>query len=97
MRALLEVVRIIVIFTLFGGLGWGLIHNSYTINETTESFSWMGACAILLILFVWYRNKLQFSGWYKKEGGVKLSKRISLILIVSSVVLFILPFVLGNL
>ena len=51
------------------GIRWAIIGNIYTINEATESYSWLGAMAILLLLFVLYRNKLQFSGWY--EGKVK--------------------------
>ena len=94
---LLELLRIIIIFMILGGLGWAIIGNSYTINEVTESYSWLGAIAILLLLFVLYRNKLQFSGWYKGEGRVKLPKSVSLTLILSSLLLILLPFVLGAL
>ena len=82
---------------ILGGLGWAVIGNIYTINEATESYSWLGAIAILLLLFVLYRNKLQFSGWYKGEGRVKLPKSVSLTLILSSILLILLPFVLGAL
>ena len=94
---LLELLRIIIIFMILGGLGWGIIGNIYTINEATESYSWLGAIAILLLLFVLYRNKLQFSGWYKGEGRVKLPKSVFLTLILSSILLILLPFVLGAL
>ena len=94
---LLELLRIIIIFMILGGLGWAIIGNIYTINEATESYSWLGAIAILLVLFVLYRNKLQFSGWYKGEGRVKLPKSVSLTLILSSILLILLPFVLGAL
>ena len=94
---LLELLRIIIIFMILGGLGWAVIGNIYTINEATESYSWLGAIAILLLLFVLYRNKLQFSGWYKGEGRVKLPKPVSLTLILSSILLILLPFVLGAL
>ena len=94
---LLELLRIIIIFLILGGLGWAIIGNIYTINEATESYSWLGAIAILLLLFVLYRNKLQFSGWYKGEGRVKLPKSVSLTLILSSILLILLPFVLGAL
>ena len=94
---LLELLRIIIIFMILGGLGWAIIGNIYTINEATESYSWLGAIAILLLLFVLYRNKLQFSGWYKREGRVKLPKSVSLTLILSSILLILLPFLLGAL
>ncbi|MFD1361569.1 hypothetical protein [Lentibacillus salinarum] len=95
MRTLLELLRIIIIFALLGGLGWMLIENIYTVNEATEAYSWLGAIAILLLLFVLYRNKLQFSGWYKGKGKVKLPKSVSYTLISSSILLIISPFVLG--
>ncbi|MEQ6391201.1 hypothetical protein RZN22_18125 [Bacillaceae bacterium S4-13-58] len=97
MRTILELLRIIIIFMLLGGLGWAIIGNIYTINETVESYSWLGAIAILLLLFVLYRNKLQFSGWYKGKGRLKLPKFVSLTLILSSIILLLLPFVLGTL
>lgn len=96
MRLLLELLRIIFIFILLGGLGGAIIRNIYTINEATEPYSWLGAIAILLLLFVLYRNKLQYSGWYR-EGGQKLSKSVSLTLILSSILIIVLPFVLGAL
>jgi uncharacterized membrane protein len=81
MRLFLELLRIIIIFMLLGGLGWAIIGNIYTINEATEPYSWLGAIAILLLLFVLYRNKLQFSGWYKGKGRLKLPKPVSFTLI----------------
>ncbi len=82
---------------LLGGLGWAVIGNIYSISESTDSYSWLGAIAIFLLLFVWYRNKLQFSGWYKGKGKVKLPKSVSLTLIISSVLLMIIPFIVGYL
>lgn len=96
MRILLELLRIIFIFMLLGGLAWLIIGNVYRANEAIESYSWLGGIAILLLLFVLYRNKLQFSGWYKGEGKVKLPKPVSISLILSSIVLMVLPFVLGS-
>ncbi|ASK64180.1 hypothetical protein CFK37_19515 [Virgibacillus phasianinus] len=97
MGTLLELLRIIVIFGLLGALCWVVIGNIYTINETTETYSWLGALAILVLLFVLYRNKFQFSGWYKGEGRKKLPKKVSVILISISVILIISPFVLSSL
>lgn len=95
MRTVLELLRIIIIFALLGGLGWAIIENIYTINKSTESYSWLGALAILVLLFVLYRNKLQFSGWYKGKGRKKLPKKVSNTLIVTSIILIIAPFIFG--
>ena len=97
MRILLELLRIIFIFGLLGGFGWAIMGNIYSINEATETYGWLGGIAILLLLFVLYRNKLQFSGWYNGKNKVKLPKIVSLTLIVLSVLLIILPFVFGAL
>lgn len=97
MRILLELLRIIIIFGLLGGLIWAIIGNIYTINEATETYSWLGGIAVLVLLFVLYRNKLQFSGWYQGNSRKKLPNNVSLILIFSSILLIILPFVLGSL
>ncbi|WP_208586192.1 hypothetical protein [Gracilibacillus suaedae] len=97
MRTLLELLRIIFIFLLLGGLGWAIIENIYTINEAIEGYSWLGALAILVLLFVLYRNKLQFSGWYQGDGREKLPRNVSITLILTSIMLFIAPFILGSL
>ena len=44
-----------------------------------------------MFIFVLYRNKLQFSGWYKGEGKEKLSKTVSQTLITISVILLLFP------
>ncbi|RLL40595.1 hypothetical protein D8M04_18790 [Oceanobacillus piezotolerans] len=97
MRTSLELFRIIIIFMVLGALGWGVIGNVYTINETTESYSWLSGIAIFILLFVLYRNKLQFSGWYKGKGKAKLPKSVTGTLILSSILLIILPFAISSL
>lgn len=93
----LELLRILVILGIFFAVGWVIIGNIYSLNEATESYSWLGAIAILILIFVFYRNKLQFSGWYKGEERVKLPKSVTVTLILSSRLLIILPFLLGSL
>jgi hypothetical protein len=97
MRTLLELMRIIIIFALLGGFGWAIIGNLYTSNGVTESYSWLGALAIFVLLFVLYRNKLQFSGWYKGKGRKKLPRNVSISLISISIILIIGPFILESL
>ncbi|WP_080875950.1 hypothetical protein [Oceanobacillus timonensis] len=94
MKILLELIRIIVIFGILGALGWAMIGHIYTINEATETYSWLGAIAMLLLLFVLYRNKLQFSGWHK--GKSKLPKSVTIVCILIAVMLFLLPFLIGE-
>jgi hypothetical protein len=97
MTTFLELFRIIFIFGLLGGLSWTIVGTFYIQFEVSENYSFLGGIAIFLILFVLYRNKLQFSGWYKGKGREKLSKTLSLILILSSLVLIISPLLLSSL
>ncbi|WP_245830982.1 hypothetical protein [Sediminibacillus massiliensis] len=97
LRIILELLRICFIFLLLGGLIWQLIGGLYTINSPTAQYSWLAGLGVLLLLFVVYRNRWQFSGWYKGEERVRLSKRVSLSLIVISVFLLVAPFIVGTL
>lgn len=92
MKVILEILRIIIIFGVLGTLGWFILENIYTANEINPSYSWFGSLAILLLLFVLYRNKLQFSGWYQGEGRKKLPKKVSNTLTSISIILMIMPF-----
>lgn len=94
MRTFLELLRILFLLGILFALVWVIIGNIYALNEVTE-YSWLGAIAILLLIFVLYRNKLQFSGWYKGKEVVKLPKFVTVTLILISILLIILPFLLG--
>ena len=63
MRVLLEIMRILLIFAILGMLGWGILQYIYELFEVNEDYTWLGSLAVVLLLFVLYRNKLQFSGW----------------------------------
>ncbi|MBP1947199.1 hypothetical protein [Virgibacillus litoralis] len=95
MRVILELLRIIFIFMLLGGLVWLVIGNIYTINEVTESYQWIAALGIYVSLFVLYRNRFQFSGWYKGKGRKKLSQPTTLLLMCCSIFMLTLPIILG--
>ncbi|WHY96419.1 hypothetical protein [Peribacillus simplex] len=94
MRVLLELIRIILIFGIAGTI-FSTIVNGIYINIGVNEFGWLGSIAILLLLFVWYRNKLQFSGWYSGKGKEKLPKMASQTLILCSVFLLCAPPVLS--
>lgn len=97
MRVLLELLRIIIILGLLGGVIWTVIENIYTLNAATERYSWLGMIAIFILLFVLYRNKLQFSGWYTGKGKKRLPKNVSYSLIIISILLMGSPFILNSL
>jgi hypothetical protein len=88
MRVILELLRIILIFGFFGGFFYNVLNNVYKSLGVTQ-YEWLGFLAILLMLFIIYRNKWQFTGWYK--GKEKLPKKVTNILSFFSVLLLILP------
>ncbi len=95
MRVLLELFRILFIFALAGFFFGAILSALYSkMGIEQEKYGWLGSIAILLLLFVLYRNKLQFNGWYKGSERVKLPKVVSQILIFSSIGLLLLPPVL---
>jgi hypothetical protein len=96
MRFLLEILRIVSILLVFGGLLsylTGHVYATLGFNLDNSEYLWLIWIAILLLLFVFYRNRLQFSGWYKGEGMKQLPKPITFVLIGCSIILFtITPF-----
>jgi hypothetical protein len=94
MRVLLELLRIVIIFTVLGGLAWEVVQSIYTSNETTKAYQWLGGVAIYMLLFVLYRNKLQFNGWYIGNGRKKLPSVVTTTLVWSSIILIVSPFVI---
>lgn len=95
MRILLELFRIYFIFWFLGVIGYQIINNIYLKNGVNNNYSWFGMVAVLILLFVLYRNKLQFSGWYQGKNMNKLPESISKGLIIISIFLLVLPLVLG--
>ena len=92
MRVLLELIRLTVIFVFFYGMLGSLLYYLYLkIGVNTDKYLWMGYIAILLVFFLLYRNKLQFSGWYTGKGREKLPKWASKSLVSISILLLLLP------
>ncbi|MGE7765041.1 hypothetical protein [Peribacillus sp. NPDC096540] len=92
MRVILELVRILLIFGLGGAIISTVLIAIYkSIGVNMDQYGWLGSVAILILLFVWYRNKLQFSGWYTGKGKEKLPKKVSQVLILCSLLLLVSP------
>ncbi|MFD0050394.1 hypothetical protein ACFVHQ_13855 [Actinomycetes bacterium NPDC127524] len=80
MKVLLEILRIIIIFLLGGGLLYALLNSFYSSLGTENPYDvWFIWAAVLIFLFVLYRNKLQFTGWTSGYSRRKLSKKTTLI------------------
>ncbi|MFC9542465.1 hypothetical protein ACFTQ7_21725 [Lysinibacillus sp. NPDC056959] len=95
-RLFLELIRIIVIFLVLGSMMGALVKLIYAnlgINVDNTNGGWLVGISIYILFFVLYRNKFQFSGFYKGPGKEKLPKEVSNSLILCSILmLFIAPF-----
>lgn len=94
LRVPLELLRIIFIFLLLGGLIWALIGTIYQF-EGVENYQWLPGIGVYIILFVLYRNRLQFSGWYIGKGRQQLRIKVSRTLISIAILLLVAPFVMN--
>ena len=98
MRIILEILRVMFILLMLLMILGAVFKNFYiNIGNGAEKYSWISLIAILILTFVLYRNKYQFSGWYEGEGKEKLPRKVSQILITSSVILILLPPILAQL
>lgn len=52
---------------------------------------WSMGVGNILVFFVLYRNYFQFKGWYKSENNQKLSKNTTIILVLISLILILIP------
>ncbi|WP_245917386.1 hypothetical protein [Bacillus canaveralius] len=82
MKILLELLRIVFIFFILGGIMTELLINVYaSTGINVDDYNWMGVLGILILLFVLYRNRWQFSGWYSGNGREKLPVKTSNLLL----------------
>lgn len=75
--------------------GVRLIYTTLRINVDGTYGGWLGGIAIYFLLFVLYRNKLQFSGFYDGPKQQKLPRKITCILVTGAIFLLILPLLLS--
>lgn len=92
MGLILELIRIIVIFGVLGALFSTVLSEVYTkIGVNLSNSGWWSSFGILILIFVLYRNKFQFSGWYNGKGKEKLTNKVTGLLVSCSIVLMLLP------
>ncbi|WP_088014659.1 hypothetical protein [Gottfriedia acidiceleris] len=89
---ILEVIRIILIFGLLGALFSTVVSEAYKEMGVNLTYTgWWSSIGILVLIFVLYRNKFQFSGWYNGKGGQKLTKVVTKLLISCSIIMILIP------
>jgi hypothetical protein len=98
MVRILELFRVLALF-LFGTSlllyfeNW--LYGIFNLDLMGSSVNWMPAMANLIIIFMLYRNWLQFSGWFKSDKNIKLSQLTTLILLAITIILLVMPFIIG--
>ncbi len=96
-RVLLEFIRMVFLLIIFYLLLGKTIALIYQKLRTKDSITYgiMMVISILILFTVLYRNKLQFSGWYKGNVNEKLSKTLTKWLISIALLILSLPPVLS--
>lgn len=86
----LEILRIVCLYAVVGGILFAILHFAYELLgvEQHEGFLFT---AIGLLLFIRYRNKWQWTGWYKGENRKSLSGKTTSILMTVTGILLIVP------
>lgn len=96
LRVILEFMRIIFLLLLLGAFFGYVLETLYgEWGVDLANYGWMGTLGVLLIIFVLYRNKLQWSGWYQGAGRANLSRKATLLLLSISALCILLPALLS--
>ncbi|WBX81495.1 hypothetical protein PD280_07290 [Virgibacillus salarius] len=98
LSAILEIVRVLVVivffFVLIGIVVNGVFENTTNLDvqELIEDngylffFRLLQGVGVLGVIYILYRNKYQFSGWYRGKQMQRLSKRTTRMLLCISLV-----------
>lgn len=95
LRPFLEILRIILIILILGTLfGSGVIWIYHLLDMTVGRTGYfLITIADLIFIFILYRNKFQFHGFYKGQGRQKLSAGANYFLMAAaSIILLAVPF-----
>ncbi|RNB80484.1 hypothetical protein EDM59_24435 [Brevibacillus nitrificans] len=95
MGVLLELLRIVMLMMLMGAGMAALLHQLYASLGFDSVNGWLLGIAVYLWLFILYRNKWQFSGWYKGKSRQKLPRNLVIGLMICSIILVVLAPIAG--
>lgn len=97
MRILLEFIRMFFLLIIFYFISGNIIVRTYQKlgMKYSNTYGIMMTISILIIFTILYRNKLQFSGWYKGNVNDKLTKTLTKWLITFALLLLLSPPILS--
>ncbi len=91
---LLEYLRVVFIL-IFGTVTLTFIeewiYKLFNASIMENPLNWMAIPANIIIILVLYRNKLQFSGWIRRQDGKRLTKTTSGVLMALAIMLLLVP------
>ncbi|GAA0454329.1 hypothetical protein [Alkalibacillus silvisoli] len=95
-RTVLEVLRIAAIFLILGVVAGFLITSLYEMAgiDLYGANNTLIGIGVFTLIFVLYRNRLQFSGWYKGKGRNRLFRRLTRVLVSFGCLLILAPVVI---
>lgn len=90
MRVLLELARIVLVFFFLAAVGLLLLERLYHTFPTAAEG--MGLFGVFLLIFLLYRHKLQFTGWYQGKKRTPIRKKMSILLSLLAFLCIVFPF-----
>lgn len=92
MRVLLELSRIVLVFFFLAAVGVLLLERLYHTFPTAAEG--LGLLGVFLLIFLLYRHKLQFTGWYHGKKRTPIRKKTILLPSLLSFLCIVFPFLL---
>ncbi|SER90536.1 hypothetical protein [Salisediminibacterium halotolerans] len=94
-KLLLELLRITVIFIGIGGVLWyGVLIHVYALDAQAQHYQWVGGLGIYIVIYVLYKNKLQYSGWVKREPSEQLGSSATVFFLAGGLLLIAMPYLI---
>ena len=92
---ILELCRLIILLVLTLYVLNLLERNLTKIITGRTDFYWSMTIGNIFLFFVIYRNFLQFNGWYRSEQNIKLNRMTSIMFILISIGLIVVPIIIN--
>ncbi|PYZ97685.1 hypothetical protein CR205_03575 [Alteribacter lacisalsi] len=97
LKVLLEIIRAGLITLVLGAVFNALISRLYVwFGLDIGEMGWLINLGILILIFVLYQNKFQFSGWNHSFKTEKLTSPVTTLLIGTAAVLILMPLMITS-
>ncbi|GEL07058.1 hypothetical protein [Salisediminibacterium halotolerans] len=94
-KLFLELLRITVIFIGLGGVLWYMVLvHVYAFDAQAQQHQWLGGFGIYIVIYVLYKNKLQYSGWVRREPSEQLGSMATVLFLSGGLLLIAMPYLI---